>query len=411
MNPKLENIFISTYTFIYEGIRPNNSGPIIPLINFFKSKAKKIYALEQPLPGSDYLDTQLTVFENGAQVETLKKNFFFSRLNGRRLSSNKTYISLKLRDIFSNFYFMFKKYGEFNGKKVDLFIGLECVNAIFGIFMKKIGLAKTVVYYVFDWAPDRYSNPVMNWIYIWLDKIATYHSDYTWNITYAIGDGRKKILGYNLNRMSPQLYVPYSCDFDESKILQDDQIDTELIIFSGSLIDENGPLLLLQAFRIVLDKYPSVRLMLIGRGEQEQELRDYVARFKMKNNVEFAGYISDEEKVIELQCKGAIGAAPYPSVKGTRKAFGDVIKIRMYFISGLVTVTTPVPPVKKEIIEEDLGIVTPDDSPEEFARGLLKLLSDKDMLLRFRNNVIKKAKNSNWENNYLKALHYMGFNI
>ena len=41
----------------------------------------------------------------------------------------------------------------------------------------------------------------------------------------------------------------------------------------------------------------------------------------------------------------------------TRKKFGDVIKIRMYFASGIPTITSDVPPVFKEIVREKLGIV------------------------------------------------------
>ena len=264
------------------------------------------------------------------------------------------------------------------------------------------------MYYIFDWSPFRYKNPILNKIYIYLDKIATYYSDYTWNITYTIEQARKEILKYNPSRMSPQLYVPYSFDFDETKILPDSEIDTDLIIYSGGLIEENGPQIFLQACAIIVEKKPEAKFLIIGGGGIEEKLKEFVNINNLKDKVSFTGYITDQEKILELQCSGAIGVAPYPIMKESRKSFGDVIKIRMYFASGLVVVSTPVPPVSNEIAEEELGYRSADDSAEEIAKGICLFLEDKELLFKYRKNVIKKAQSNSWEKNYSSALALMG---
>lgn len=406
---KLRNIAISTYTFIYNGIRTNNSGPVIPLFDFFKKRAKTIYLLEQPLPGSDTLDICFSVISNQDTVEVSYKRFFFLKYLTNNLDTRKTYIRLKLRDIFSNFYFLLKKYHIFRTQKIDLFIGVESINAIFGIFLKKIGIVNKVVYYIFDWAPDRYSNPIMNRVYLWLDKIATYYADYTWNITYTIEYAKIQILSYNKNKMSPQIYVPYSVEVNEKKLLPNEKINTDLVVYSGGLIEENGPDLLLKAFKLVIQQYPDAKLLIIGGGGIEQSLRQLVTENNMNDKVEFTGYIANEEEIIDLQCKAAIGVAPYPAIKRSRKPYGDVIKVRMYFACGLVVVSTPVPPVSKEIEEEKLGLKTKDDSPETIANGILLFLKNKRLLFDYRANVIAKAKKSSWERNYSNALSKMSF--
>ena len=406
-NRQFNGVFIASYTFIYKGIRTNNAGPVIHLWNYFKRRAKVLYLLEQPLPGSDTLDTILTIIRNGKTEKAIRKNFFFSTTPQERLDSNKTYMKLKLRDIVSNFYFMLKYFTALKKQKIELFVGLESLNAICGIIMRKIGLVDKVVYYIFDWAPDRYPNPVINKLYIWLDKIATYYSDYTWNITYTIGEARKNILGYDQSKMSPQLYVPYCVNFNERNILSEEAVDDNLLIYSGGLIEENGPHLLLDAYKLVMQRFPDSKLLIIGGGGMESELRRFIIDNSMDNNVTITGYIAEEGKVLELQRRGVLGIAPYPIVKGSRKPFGDVIKIRMYFASGLVTVSTPVPPVSKEIEEERLGYRTKDDNPEEIAYGICMFLEDKRLLFEYRENVIKKAKIGNWEDNYNRAIRAM----
>jgi glycosyltransferase involved in cell wall biosynthesis len=79
----------------------------------------------------------------------------------------------------------------------------------------------------------------------------------------------------------------------------------------------------------------------------------------------------------------------------------------MYFACGLVTVSTPVPPVSKEITAEKLGITTKTDKPEEIADAICSLLENKKKLFELRANVIKKAKQSNWDNVYKKTLEKM----
>ena len=409
---KINTVFLSSYTFIRDGIRTNNSGPVVPMIRFFRNIAESVYLLEQPLPGSDKLEPFITTW-NSKRLDrkaVMQRAFLFGK-DEKEFDSNKTYFRLKIRDLFSNVWAITKNHMDFRRRPISLFVGVESLNAICGIAFRKLGLVERVVYYIFDWAPDRYPNRVTNFVYLLLDRIAVYYADATWNITYTIAEARKNILNYNERKMSPQINVPYSPEFSEAFVRSEKDVDSDLVVFAGGLIPENGPELLLKAFRIVLKEYPHAKLLVIGGGQQEHELRAHVLRSGLQEAVTFTGFVSDESKVMELQSKGAIGAAPYPNMPGSRKPFGDVIKVRMYFTCGLVTVSTSVPPVSTEISEEGLGIVTSDDSPEEFAKGILELLRDKHQLFAMRLNVLNKARKSTWEYTYRRALSKMAIRL
>ncbi|MBL7058367.1 glycosyltransferase [Patescibacteria group bacterium] len=407
---KIDTIFISSYTYIKDGIRTNGSGPVLPLINYFSTNkvANQTTVLEQPLPGSDYLTPIISIYkENDLKAKISSKITLTLGKKTKSFNSNKTYFRLKVRDLLSNLVLLPRAYRLNNKKKFNLFIGVESINAICGIIAKKLGFVDTVIYYIFDWSPNRYPNPLVNKLYILLDKFATYYSDATWNITYAIADARLNILKFNKDKMSPQIYVPYSPEFDEKYFYDVNSINTNLIIYAGGLIPENGVELLIDAFKLVVKQYPKAQLSCIGGGEQEDYLKEKVTTCKLEHAINFTGYLSDEEEILKLQSKGCIGVAPYPVMEGTRKAFGDVIKIRMYFLSALVTVTTSVPPVSKEIQEENLGLVTSNDTPEALANSILELLTNKEKLLIYRHNVINKAKKSSWKHTYTNALNQM----
>jgi len=99
-----------------------------------------------------------------------------------------------------------------------------------------------------------------------MDRVAAYYSDATWNITYAIGVARKEILHHDERKMSPQIYVPYSPNFSKAYVRSEEDIDPNLVIYAGGLVPENGPDLLLKAFRIVFLEYSEAKLLVIGGG-------------------------------------------------------------------------------------------------------------------------------------------------
>ena len=175
------------------------------------------------------------------------------------------------------------------------------------------------------------------------------------------------------------------------------------------MIQENGPHILIDAFRIVLESFPKAKLLIIGGGDGEKRKEKQIKYNGLEKNVQVTGYISDECEIIKLEKKAAIAVAPYTIMRHSRKPYGDVIKIRMYFACGLPVISTPVPPVIKEIRDEGLGEVAFDDSPEKIAKEIMKYISNPSKIFDDRKRVIEKAKNSNWNDNYSNALKKMGY--
>lgn len=58
---------------------------------------------------------------------------------------------------------------------------------------------------------------------------------------------------------------------------------------------------LINAFSIVIKKIPNAKLFIAGRGESENELKNIVVKLKLSNNVNFLGFISEEDKVKIMQ--------------------------------------------------------------------------------------------------------------
>ena len=274
-----------------------------------------------------------------------------------------------------------------------------------GVFVKRLLNIDYIVYYIFDWSIKWFNNIFLDYIYVWFDKYACYHSDFIWNITDRIAEERIKNLKYNGRRMGKQLTVPYGIPFREKLVRNESDPVLDTIVYSGYLSYENGALLLPEIAREVERTDKNIKIMIIGGGEEFETVKEKIVEYNLEN-VRLYGHISDQDEIDRLLVKAHVAIAPYIDIPYSKKRYGDVIKIRNYFACGLPVISTNVVPVSEEIIAEKLGFVVT-DSAKEFARACIELLKNRHPYQEIRSNIMKKAINHNWDNIFSEALEKM----
>jgi glycosyltransferase involved in cell wall biosynthesis len=283
MAKKINSVFIATFAPWKDGKRESTNGMIEPLLYYFKPRLKKIYLLEQPYPGSDRVIPFVHTFTNGK--EKTKDNFFTKALYPILKYENTpgTKISFKLRDFISVI-----ETGLSFDKSVDLFIGLESINALAGILLKKMGKVKTVAYYVSDYSPNRYPSKLFNSFYLYLDRLCAKHADYIWDVSKAMQPARLKE-GLKENESKPVIDIPNAL-FKE-QISFSDKKKSLTAVFVGTLGLANGPDLAIEAFSIVVKKYPKAMLHIIGgrgAGHEEKHLEKLIKKGKLEKKCNYA---------------------------------------------------------------------------------------------------------------------------
>lgn len=389
------------------GKRQSGSGPIAPLLKFFtEQQAHYIFLIEQPHPMPDVpIDCSLEVYKDGKLVAThisiCFRPFYFISPERRIM---KTYLRLKLRDLMASACLLLKIRSFYpDAGPVALFIGMESINALLGAFFRKVLRIRTVAYYTYDWAPERYANRWMSRAFRWLDRQACRFADVAWNVTDLIAEARRDILHYDMSQMATQLTVPVGVEYREKWVKPYAELKKFNVIFSGGHHFDNGAQLLPDIARFVQEKDSRVCFIITGSGPMTEELKDQVRKYGL-SNVTFTGYIDGPENLDRLTCECLIGLAPYPDNGFSTKKYGDVIKIRTYFACGLVVVTTSVPPVAREIQKENLGIVTEIDA-RALANAIVKLCKDEKLLQTYRGNVIRKARGHSWTSIYTRTVN------
>jgi len=388
-----QKIIIASYVHVMKDEFTTLGGPALALRNYLKTRAAKLTCIWQPLPISDTLNALAEVFQDGSRIV-----YHLPMLNwpwDREGGINFLYVALKPRDLLADAYFGIRLRDRY-----DYWIGVEALNALAGVALWRMGFVKRVIYYNLDYGEVRFKNKTLNGIFHRLDRLAARHADVVWNLSAEMARTRNRLANGKFN-FAPQISVPIGTDVERIERLPLEQIDRYTVVYLGLLSENTGAMLTLEAMPVLLKKVPQAKLLVVGSGPLEKEMRVRAEQLGLSANVEFMGRVSDE-MVEQVLRHSAVGIAPYAPDPDSIKKFTDVTKPRMYMTCGMPVIITGVPPVAKEIAENRAGIVINYDK-DELADAVIRILTDDELLREFRQNAVKLAFKYSWTDIFSRA--------
>lgn len=395
---KETNILIATFSLWKDKKRTSLNGNLEPLLDFFIPKVNKTVLIDQPYPGSDTLLPRIEIYEKGKK-QISHSSFFISLLYPflKVVNYNATHPSFKIRDFLSVLDWVFRDKTIF-----DYLVGFEAINTCAGILLRRLGKIKVIIYYVSDYSPNRYSIKIMNTFYLWLDRFCAMHADVIWDVSKAMQPARIKA-GLAVRKSAPVLVVPNALYPTQIKQASLEDVIPNSLVFMGTLGPENGPDIAIKALPYVLKKIPKAKLHIVGGGDADiTRLRNLADKLNVNNNTVFHGYIFEREKISQLIRTFSLALAPYPIIFGSPRLYGDATKIRAYLAAGLPVITTIVPPLGREVADYGAALRVA-DTPGEFSKAIIRILSSKKLYLSMRKKAIEFAKENTWENEFKKA--------
>ena len=145
--------------------------------------------------------------------------------------------------------------------------------------------------------------------------------------------------------------------------------DTDLIVGSvARLYPNKDQKTLLQAFKIVIQRVPKVKLLIAGDGPLKNELLQTAEGFKLNGKVKFLGNRRDVPELLQL-----FDLFVLPSL---REGFPIVLLEAM--ASGLPTVTTDVDGNAELVLDGETGLIVPPNNPEALGNAIIRLLVNKN---------------------------------
>ncbi|MBM3210405.1 glycosyltransferase family 4 protein [Candidatus Saccharibacteria bacterium] len=252
--------------------------------------------------------------------------------------------------------------------KIDVFIGIDPLNALSGVLLKKFNRVETVIFYTADYSMQRFSNKVLNSIYHYIDRVCVKHADQVWSVSSKIVEVRREMgleEGNNvfLPNVPPEKFNKYYTDNrDKHTLVTSGIIDTQLDFVN-----------LFDAINRLKTDYPDIKLKVFGNGPQRPNLEKYIREHKLEEQVLFMGKVPLSDMLSHV-ARAGVGIALYTGEWGFNE-YGDSTKCREYFNFGLPVLSTDTHSTVKEIVEFGAGEIV-SLSAEQYEQALRKIFNN-----------------------------------
>lgn len=202
------------------------------------------------------------------------------------------------------------------------------------------------------------------------EKMADYVSD----VANRDVSGKLEVVdhGVDTRHFSPRARDPVLAK--ELGIADEDPV----ALFLGTTYPFSGLDGLVQRMPGLMERMPRLKLIVMGAGELDSQLRKLIERHRLQDHVHCVGMIqyTDLPRYLSL---GTVGINPFRINEITRDIVP--IKILQYLASGLPTLSTPLPDLQRKFEEGHSGLCySESDRPDAFADALLASLADRRRL-------------------------------
>jgi glycosyltransferase involved in cell wall biosynthesis len=161
------------------------------------------------------------------------------------------------------------------------------------------------------------------------------------------------------------------------------------LLYVGSFIERKGVRHLLGAAPDLLQRLPGYRLVLIGDGPQEAELREMAARSGFAEQIEFRGFLPQEE------VRAAMQRARVFILPSLEEGLGVVLLEAL--ACGTPIVASRVDGIV-DVVTDDVGVLAPPSDPEQLGAGVLQVLASTEHWREFsRAARVRAVEHYDWD--------------
>lgn len=345
-------------------------GPPQELRDFLVPKVKSVVYIEHPFPYADDLRSSVTVYEDGEE----KSAYYTSPLKG---PDAWFYIA----DIFLTWYLVWKTRRQFT-----LCVALDNLNSLSVLPFRWFGPIKHLTFYTIDYTPKRFKQPLLNWLYMFADRLACSSVDSIWVLSQRMSQARLKA-GVTSVANHNSIVVPMGAKLNRIERLPYSKIHRQQLIFVGHLLEKQGLQLVFEALPQISQSVPDVKVVIIGQGEYEPQLRQIAKKLTIEKYLDWRGFVERHEDVERALCESSIGLAPYIPSDASYTYFTDPGKPKLYLGCGLPVVITDFPASAQLIDQAEAGIII-EPSATNIAEALISLLTEDSLYKKMRQNAI-----------------------
>jgi len=156
---------------------------------------------------------------------------------------------------------------------------------------------------------------------------------------------------------------------------------------------------IIEAFEIVRRNISKAKLILVGKGDEEDKTRLLVQKKGLNDNVVFAGWISGTDKVMLLQKAWCVVYAS--EVEGWGMGILEAAAC------GTTAVAYDSGALKEAIIDGETGLLAKYGNINELAEKMIKVLGDEKFMRRLSENAFKHSLEFDWDKTAERTEKYL----
>lgn len=169
-------------------------------------------------------------------------------------------------------------------------------------------------------------------------------------------------------------------------------VEKDYVLFLGRLeVYQKGLDTLMNAFKSVSEKYPSIKLKLAGsvNKRNKKKLFSIIEDLRLSNQIEFVGTVSGEKKAnLISQCLFVCMPSRYES--------WPLVAMEAAACQKPV-IGSDIPGIRDAVKAEETGILVDTNSPEELSKAMIRLIKDVPLQRRLGRNARQWARNLTWD--------------
>src|SRR4030043_559178 len=194
------------------------------------------------------------------------------------------------------------------------------------------------------------------------------------------------------NGVDPERYDPANCTFEDVETIRRRYgiaPDEKMILFLGRLTWVKGVTNLVQAMPLILEDYPRTKLVILGKGEQQNDIIETAKRLEISDKVACKfEFVQEDERILHY---AASDVCIFPS---TYEPFGIVSLEAMSMAKPIVVGAQGVVGFKEQVLSsgsEQNGIHVNGGDSADIAWGIKQVLCDSDRARKWGENGRKRV--------------------
>ena len=230
-----------------------------------------------------------------------------------------------------------------------------------------------VIHTIHGFAFHDYMNSFKKNIFIYLEKLS---AKWTHGLVTVSNLNKKKVVDLGIAPIEKLKNIYSGIDLTLFINEKNDQFRKELNLDSnhlllgsvGRLSNQKDPITMIEAFCIVIKRFPNAHLTLVGDGELRDEILIKIDQLQLNGRVHLTGNKNDPWKIyhsLDLFIMSSI-------YEGLGRSITEALSC------GVPVVCTSVEGVPEIVRDNETGILVPPKDPSALATGIIKSLNDMD---------------------------------